>query len=335
MKTVENQKIELPWDESDNPSFTIDDESSEAEPGSGFSDYPEEEDESQDAEQTEPGSDSAPADEAQVHRISFRMKADIKSTSSREQAAIAQRWEKAQNRLFLEDGFLTTVLEVMTKFNFEVRNAILTAVQRPTATRLATQASWHGLGVEIKKECLKNPVWLYAKEKSRRASRAYDISQTNGEEVYAVRRTIYYEKAVIQIAMSFLDELKIIYRDDADGIEYSAGQPDAFIAPTAPIRGFPNLLFEATRALAQRDMILAENMELTENTRYIAESAAFIVCNYFEMLPEKKRIRLPETIRSDEMHRVVSDLECARRIAQHYISTIRNRLRSKKWREGK
>ena len=100
MKTVENQKIELPWDESDNPSFTIDDESSEAEPGSGFSDYPEEEDESQDAEQTEPGSDSAPADEAQVHRISFRMKADIKSTSSREQAAIAQRWEKAQNRLF-------------------------------------------------------------------------------------------------------------------------------------------------------------------------------------------------------------------------------------------
>ena len=59
------------------------------------------------------------------------MKADIKSTSSREQAAIAKRWEKAQNRLFLEDGFLTTVLEVMTKFNFEVRNAILTAVQRP------------------------------------------------------------------------------------------------------------------------------------------------------------------------------------------------------------
>lgn len=255
-----------------------------------------------------------------------------KSKSNREQNAIDTRWEKAQNRLFLEEQFLTAILEVMARFHsFDVKNIILTAVQRPKATRLATQSSWRGLGVEIKAECLKNPIWLYAKEHDMRPGKFYDISQTNGEEIYAVRRAIYNTKAVVRIVMGLLDELKIVYREDAAGIEFSAVEPVCFVAPVRPMQNFETLAFEAVKALAQRDMVLAESRELTEKTRYIAEAAAFVVCGYFEMLPEKKRVMLPETMRSDEMHCIVEDLECAQRIAQHYIMAIRSRLRSKKW----
>lgn len=313
MRTSDDEKFaRLPWDEADNPGFVLEDtlpETEKAEPSSGQTAV------------------SVPA-----HRLSFRMKR--KSKSTREKNAIHARWEKAQSRLFLEERFLTVILEVMTKFHsFEVRNVILTAVQRPKATRLAAQSSWRGLGVEIKAECLKNPIWLYAKEHDMRPGKFYDISQTNGEEVYAVRRTVYNTKAVVQIVMSLLDELKIVYREDAAGIEFSVEEPICFVAPTNPMRSFEELLFEAVKALAQRDMVLLENIELSEKTRYIAEAAAFVVCGYFEMLPEKKQVVLPETMRSDEMHCVVEDLECARRIARHYITTIRNRLRSKKWRE--
>lgn len=326
MRAVEAGALErLPWDESDNPDFVMDAES-EAAPASAR------------AREPEPGSGSEqekPPD--QKPRLSFRIKRIRKpGKTDREQAAIDTRWEKAQDRMFLEEEFLTTVLKVManSNFNFEARNVILAAAQRPTASRLATQSSWRGIGVEVLEKCLKNPVWLYSEEKHARPSKFYDITQTNGEEIYTAHQTIYNAKAAVRIAMSLLDDLKIIYKDDAEGIEFST-EPRAFIAPVGAMKNFEVLFFEAIKALSQRDIVLCEERELTDRTRYIAEASAFVVCRYFDMLPQGKQVLLPDAIRSDEMDGIVDDLDCARRIARHYIETIRNRLRSKKWREDK
>lgn len=324
MRAVEAGALErLPWDESDNPDFVMDAES-EAAPVSA------------EAWEPEPGSGSEQEKLLdQKPQLSFRIKR-VRRTgkTEREQAAINMRWEKAQDRMFLEKEFLTTVLKVMANLHFQARNVILTAAQRPTASRLATQSSWRGIGVEVLEKCLKNPVWLYSEAKHAQPIKFYDITQTNGEEIYTAHQTIYNAKAVVRIAMSLLDDLKIIYKDDAEGIEFSI-DPRAFIAPAGAMKNFEALFFEAIKALSQRDIVLCEERELTDRTRYIAEASAFVVCRYFDMLTQGKQVLLPDAIRSDEMDGIVNDLDCARRIARHYIETICDRLRSKKWREAK
>lgn len=325
MQSIKEDRMQaLPWDERDNPSFVLD------EP-----DTPLLFDDMELEEEPEPSSGFEGQDDAQEkeHRSSFRLKSGIKRQGAKDRAMLEEQWENAQNKLFLDEAFFSMVLDIMVKFQFEPRNCILIAAQRPDAVHLASESSWKGLGTQVRSEELKKPVWVFVREKSMHPDKVYDVAQTETPDISTVPETIFNTRAVVKIAMSFLDEQRIIYSSTGNGIWYSVKE-QAFLAQSKEMRSFWDLMFEAIKALAQRDLIQVENRELTGSTRYIAEAASYIVCGYFHMLGKGKRVRLSEEIRSDQIDQVVEDLACARRIALHYIARIRDRLRARKWRDS-
>lgn len=325
----------LPWGEEDVPDFAQDDGSpasdekmeSRSEVHSTKEEIVELSSENQTRHKGEPGKRARytkkPSEAAEAYK------------DKRALTTLRGKWQRALEELFVDENFLSTALRVMSRMPFGVKNALLLAQQRPAATRVATRASWLGLGVEVRPETLRYPIWLDTgaesdtEQKAEKPDKWYDISQTNATEVISVKETIFNPQAVCRAAMELLDELKIISDESYSGIEFLAEQC-AFAAQKTPFRYLEELLFEAVKALAQMDMVQKYQYELTPQTRYISASASYIVCSYFGMLLPSTAPHVPDCIGSEQIEQIISGLDCSKHVAYRYIGCIRKKLRQKK-----
>ena len=130
----------------------------------------------------------------------------------------------ARDEMFVNERFLEKVLQVMGRMRFGVKNSMLIALQNEKATRIATAASWRGLGVQLLPGAEAKPIWLDAGADTQRKtivpSKWYDITQTDAGEKLTLKGTIYNTLAICRITLNQIDELKIVEQQGVTGIHY-------------------------------------------------------------------------------------------------------------------
>lgn len=246
---------------------------------------------------------------------------------------------QAKEELFLEPDFFSSVLEQMAHFDFfSINNLLLIAFQNPKATRLCTQQSFEGLGIKVKDEELSNPIWLNSLDiingrKIFKPERYYDVSQVdNPELIFSAKEIIYDIQKLAVLATHQMDELGLEYRDNVEGVSYQP-EKNNFLSTTGTIPGYTALFFEAIKALAQRDMVLNFDMDLSDNTAYIAESVAYVIAVKYHMLKPRMSVKMPQKIGSEQVDTVLGHLEKIRRISQYQVDKLKQ-LTKRKTRGG-
>lgn len=95
-------------------------------------------------------------------RRTFKMKKGSGGRKKQSWKALNTRWVRARDEMFVNERFLEKVLQVMGRMRFGVKNSMLIALQNEKATRIATAASWRGLGVQLLPGAEAKPIWLDA-----------------------------------------------------------------------------------------------------------------------------------------------------------------------------
>ena len=157
-------------------------------------------------------------------RRTFKMKKGSGGRKKQSWKALNTRWVRARDEMFVNERFLEKVLQVMGRMRFDVKNSMLIALQNEKATRIATAASWRGLGVQLLSGAEAKPIWLDAGADAQRKtivqSKWYDITQTNAGEKLTLKGTIYNTLAICRITLNQIDELKIVEQQNVTGIHY-------------------------------------------------------------------------------------------------------------------
>ena len=250
------------------------------------------------------------------------------------------RWLMARDEMFVNERFLEKVLQVMGRMRFGVKNSMLIALQNEKATRIATAASWRGLGVQLLPGAEAKPIWLDAGADTQRKtivpSKWYDITQTDAGEKLTLKGTIYNTLAICRITLNQIDELKIVEQQGVTGIHYDREVHAYLVQPGQMERAM--LCYAALEALAEKDfaLVFQENEKTalpdTPANEIIAKCAAYIVCVHFGVLPQEVCVRVPTALGTDKIENLLRALSTAQSIAAQEIMVIENRLRSKKWR---
>lgn len=158
-------------------------------------------------------------------RRTFKMKKGSGGRKKQSWKALNTRWVRARDEMFVNERFLEKVLQVMGRMRFGVKNSMLIALQNEKATRIATAASWRGLGVQLLPGAEAKPIWLDAGADTQRKttvpSKWYDITQTDAGEKLTLKGTIYNTLAICRIVLNQLDELKIVEQEGVTGIHYN------------------------------------------------------------------------------------------------------------------
>lgn len=308
----------LAWSAEDEPTFLKDDES----------------------KGDKSGNVAGSADTVLQTRRTFKMKKNSVGRKKQSWKALNTRWVRARDEIFINERFLEKVLQVMGRMRFGVKNAMLIALQNEKATRIATAASWRGLGVQLLPGAETKPIWLDAsadtKQQTVVPSKWYDIAQTDAGEKLTLKGTIYNTLAVCRIVLNQLDELKIVEQEGATGIHYDHEARAYLVQPGQMERAM--LCCSALEALAEKDFMLVfqanEKTALpdTPANEIIAKCAAYIVCVHFGVLPQGACVRVPVALGTDKAKDLLQALSTAQSIAAQEIMVIENRLRSKKWR---
>lgn len=133
----------------------------------------------------------------------FKMKKNSGGRKKQSWKALNTRWLMARDEMFVNERFLEKVLQVMGRMRFGVKNSMLIALQNEKATRIATAASWRGLGVQLLPGAEAKPIWLDAGADTQRKtivpSKWYDITQTDAGEKLTLKGTIYNTLAICRI----------------------------------------------------------------------------------------------------------------------------------------
>lgn len=157
-------------------------------------------------------------------RRTFKMKKGSGGRKKQSWKALNTRWVRARDEMFVNERFLEKVLQVMGRMRFGVKNSMLIALQNEKATRIATAASWRGLGVQLLPGAEAKPIWLDAGADTQRKtivpSKWYDITQTDAGEKLTLKGTIYNTLAICRITLNQIDELKIVEQQGVTGIHY-------------------------------------------------------------------------------------------------------------------
>lgn len=273
-------------------------------------------------------------------RRTFKMKKGSGGRKKQSWKALNTRWVRARDEMFVNERFLEKVLQVIGRMRFGVKNSMLIALQNEKATRIATAASWRGLGVQLLPGAEAKPIWLDAGADTQRKttvpSKWYDITQTDAGEKLTLKGTIYNTLAICRIVLNQLDELKIVEQEGVTGIHYNHEARVYLVQPEQMERAM--LCCAALEALAEKDFMLVfqanEKTALpdTPANEIIAKCAAYIVCVHFGVLPQGACVRVPAALGTDKAKDLLQALSTAQSIAAQEIMMIENRLRSKKWR---
>lgn len=166
-------------------------------------------------------------------RRTFKMKKGSGGRKKQSWKALNTRWVRARDEMFVNERFLEKVLQVMGRMRFGVKNSMLIVLQNEKATRIATAASWRGLGVQLLPGAEAKPIWLDAGADTQRKtivpSKWYDITQTDAGEKLTLKGTIYNTLAICRITLNQIDELKIVEQQGVTGIHYDR-EVHAYIA---------------------------------------------------------------------------------------------------------
>lgn len=192
----------LAWSAEDEPTFLKDDENKDGKSGNV----------------------AGSADTILRTRRIFKMKKNSGGRKKQSWKALNTRWVRARDEMFVNERFLEKVLQVMGRMRFGVKNSMLIALQNEKATRIATAASWRGLGVQLLPGAEAKPIWLDAGADTQRKtivpSKWYDITQTDAGEKLTLKGTIYNTLAICRITLNQIDELKIVEQQNVTGIHY-------------------------------------------------------------------------------------------------------------------
>lgn len=273
-------------------------------------------------------------------RRTFKMKKGSGGRKKQSWKALNTRWVRARDEMFVNERFLEKVLQVMGRMRFGVKNSMLIALQNEKATRIATAASWRGLGVQLLPGAEAKPIWLDAGADTQRKtivpSKWYDITQTDAGEKLTLKGTIYNTLAICRITLNQIDELKIVEQQGVTGIHYDR-EARAYLVQSGQMER-AMLCYAALEALAEKDfaLVFQENEKTalpdTPANEIIAKCAAYIVCVHFGVLPQEVCVRVPTALGTDKIENLLRALSTAQSIAAQEIMVIENRLRSKKWR---
>lgn len=295
----------LAWSTDDEPTFLKDDENKDGKNGNV----------------------AGSADTILRTRRIFKMKKNSGGRKKQSWKALNTRWVRARDEMFVNERFLEKVLQVMGRMRFGVKNSMLIALQNEKATRVATAASWRGLGVQLLPGAEAKPIWLDAGADAQRKtivpSKWYDITQTDAGEKLTLKGTIYNTLAICRITLNQIDELKIVEQQNVTGIHYDHEARAYLVQPGQMERAM--LCYAALEALAEKDfaLVFQENEKTalpdTPANEVIAKCAAYIV-------------RVPTALGTDKIENLLRALSTAQSIAAQEIMVIENRLRSKKWR---
>ena len=139
-------------------------------------------------------------------RRTFKMKKGSGGRKKQSWKALNTRWVRARDEMFVNERFLEKVLQVMGRMRFGVKNSMLIVLQNEKATRIATAASWRGLGVQLLPGAEAKPIWLDAGADTQRKtivpSKWYDITQTDAGEKLTLKGTIYNTLAICTLHQS-------------------------------------------------------------------------------------------------------------------------------------
>ena len=226
----------LAWSAEDEPMFLKDDENKDGKSGNV----------------------AGSADTILRTRRIFKMKKNSGGRKKQSWKALNTRWLMARDEMFVNERFLEKVLQVMGRMRFGVKNSMLIALQNEKATRIATAASWRGLGVQLLPGAEAKPIWLDAGADTQRKtivpSKWYDITQTDAGEKLTLKGTIYNTLAICRITLNQIDELKIVEQQGVTGIHYDREVHAYLVQPGQMERAM--LCYAALEALAEKDFAL-------------------------------------------------------------------------------
>ena len=193
---------------------------------------------------------------------------------------------------------LTQYLAAIGRFHhYSLRNVMLIASQKPTATHVAGFQSWHKLGRFVKKGekgimILAPIVRRKAESKEQnetdesstavgfRAAYVFDISQTDGQELPTIGSVNGDPREYRQRLAKFVTEqgIALEYSEDiAPARGTSAGGKIALLPGQSPAEEFATLAHELAHEMMHRDERRNSTSKRSRETE--AEAVAFVVCH--------------------------------------------------------
>src|SRR5271168_498233 len=192
---------------------------------------------------------------------------------------------------------LTQYLAAIARFHrYSLRNVMLIASQKPTATHIAGFHTWHKLGRFVKKGekgiLILAPI-VRAKSQSMdqtetdessaavgfRAAYVFDISQTDGQELPEIGNVNGDPREYRDRLGKFVTDQGILLeysRDIAPARGTSAGGKITLLPGQAPAEDFSTLAHEVAHELMHRNERRASTSKRSRETE--AEAVAFVVC---------------------------------------------------------
>src|SRR6266513_2878148 len=197
---------------------------------------------------------------------------------------------------------LTQYLAAIGRFHrYSLRNVMLIASQKPTATHVAGFHTWHKLGRFVKKgekgililapivraKC-QNVEQTETDESSTavgfRAAYVFDISQTDGQELPEIGNVNGDPREYRDRLGKFVTEQGIVLeysQDIAPARGTSAGGKITLLPDQAPAEDFSTLAHEVAHELMHPDERRASTSKRSRETE--AEAVAFVVCQAIEL----------------------------------------------------
>jgi antirestriction protein ArdC len=193
---------------------------------------------------------------------------------------------------------LTQYLEAIGRFHrYSLRNVMLIASQKPTATHVAGFHAWHKLGRFVKKGekgiMILAPVVrrkTESKEQNEkdesstpvgfRAAYVFDISQTDGQELPAIGSVNGDPREYRERLATFGAEqgIALEYSEDiAPARGTSAGGKITLLPGQSPAEEFATLAHELAHEMMHRDERRSSTSKRSRETE--AEAVAFVVCH--------------------------------------------------------
>jgi antirestriction protein ArdC len=193
---------------------------------------------------------------------------------------------------------LTQYLAAIGRFHrYTLRNVMLIASQKPTATYVAGFHTWHKLGRFVKKgekgililapivrRKTENEQQNEADESSTavsfRAAYVFDISQTDGQELPAIGSVNGDPRECRERLGKFITELGIALeysQDIAPALGTSAGGKIMLLPGQSPAEEFATLAHELAHEMMHRDKRRSSTSKRSRETE--AEAVAFVVCD--------------------------------------------------------
>jgi antirestriction protein ArdC len=193
---------------------------------------------------------------------------------------------------------LTQYLAAIGRFHrYSLRNVMLIASQKPTASRVAGFHAWHKLGRFVKKGekgiMILAPIVRRKNESAKqdetdesstavgfRAAHVFDISQTEGQELPTIGSVKGEPREYRERLTKFVTEqgIALEYSEDiAPARGTSAGSKITLLPGQSPAEEFATLAHELAHEMMHRDERRGSTSQRSRETE--AEAVAFVVCH--------------------------------------------------------